>query len=370
MFQDTEQTRTYPCGSCGDDLVFDPASQQLRSPSCGRTYPITVGDSAQITLHDLGSTMAELERVRSRHDVPVSTEREIVCQSCGGHTMFSGTLTATRCPYCNTAIQRDDVQASEVHLPVDAVLPLRVGEKHARDEIEKWINSRWFAPTEFKKYKVLGSFTSIYMSYFSYDAEATTRYVGERGDEYQVRDDDGNTQTRVRWRRVSGVVHDSVDDLTEIANTGMHEGHVRALEPWPIEEAAPFTPEFVAGHLSRTYDLDAGQVFEQRARGRIDQRIDQTIRRDIGGDQQRVHDRQTYFDALGFIYVLLPIWLLTVTYAGKPFQVFVNGMTGEVQGARPWSKVKIAIAAVITLLVLSVAAYLYVTYGSSSSGKK
>jgi len=55
----------------------------------------------------------------------------------------------------------------------------------------------------------------------------------------------------------------------------------------------------------------------------------------------------------------MPIWLLTVIYQEKPFQVYINGVTGEVQGARPWSKVKILIAAGIALVIIIVLIILF-----------
>ncbi|MEI2706840.1 MAG: hypothetical protein V9E89_16695 [Ilumatobacteraceae bacterium] len=41
-------------------------------------------------------------------------------------------------------------------------------------------------------------------------------------------------------------------------------------------------------------------------------------------------------------------------YQERPFQVFINGVTGEVQGQRPFSRVKLAlaIAAGVVLLIL------------------
>jgi hypothetical protein len=82
--------------------------------------------------------------------------------------------------------------------------------------------------------------------------------------------------------------------------------------------------------------------------------IDQTIRRDIGGDKQRIDGKNTKLSAVTYKHVLLPIWLLTVIYDGQPWQVFMNGATGEVHGQRPWSKVKIgfAIAAVVLLIAI------------------
>ena len=42
-----------------------------------------------------------------------------------------------------------------------------------------------------------------------------------------------------------------------------------------------------------------------------------------------------------FKHLLLPVWLLAYQYNGKAFQVMVNAATGEVQGERPWSWIKI-----------------------------
>lgn len=137
----------------------------------------------------------------------------------------------------------------------------------------------------------------------------------------------------------------------------MDAKRIRDLEPWPIQAAVPYTPEFVAGHFSRTYDLDPQNVFTNAAQPRIDSQIESSIRRDIGGDHQRISSRSTAYDLLQFMYLLLPMWLLTVNYDGRPFQVMVNGLTGEVQGERPWSTVKIAAASILGLIVIGVIAY-------------
>ncbi|GAA1082767.1 hypothetical protein [Tsukamurella spumae] len=359
MVQVTEQTRTYPCANCGDALVYDPTIGKLRSPSCGSTYPILLDTTKVLQPHPLGPTMNALyAQARSVAQVQV-VDREVVCQNCGGHTLFSGTLTATRCPYCNTPIQRTDVQVAPARIPIDGILPLRVGDEQARHNIEAWVNSRWFAPREFKKYRVLGSFSSVYLSYYSYDAEVSTDYSGARGMHRTRRDRDGNIETYTDWWPVSGRVHDSIRQLAESANTGLDSARVRELEPWPAEQAVTYTPEFVAGHLARTYDGDAAQVFEAQARPRIEGIIENTVRRDIGGDEQRVTRMNPVYQSIDFLYLLMPVWLLTVTFAGKPFQVFVNGVTGEVQGQRPWSAIKIASAIIAGLLLIGIAVYLY-----------
>jgi len=363
----TEQTRTYPCTRCGGQLVFDIGVQKLKCPNCGNVQEI-IEDAGRVTAEqDFHTAVARLQ-AQAAAGPQVVGEKEVVCQNCGGHTTFTGTLTSTRCPYCATPIQRDDVHDAPARLPIDGVLPFRVEEKRARESLEKWINSRWFAPSEFKRYRRTGSFASVYASYFTYDAETDTWYQGRRGEEYTVTVGEGDkrrTETRVNWYDVSGEVHNSFDDVAVLANTGFDHGKVTALEPWPTRDAKPFSAEYIAGHLSRTYDKDVEACLGE-ARQRMDAVIDSAIRSDIGGDRQDINRKETTVQSLTFKYLLLPIWLLTVVYAGRPFQVFINGITGEVQGERPWSKAKIAVAVVLAIIVAVIVA---VVWQSSGGGE-
>lgn len=369
ILHSTEDTRTYPCPSCGGMLGFDPDAQGLKCTSCGTVVPIDpqVMAAAVIAKRDLQRTMNELSRIMEEQ--PKSLEREVVCQSCGGRTLFTGSFTAVRCPYCNTPIQRDDVQAARTRLKIDGVLPFQVSEKRAREEIEAWIGKRWFAPNEFKKYRELGSFTSIYLAYFDYDAETRTQYTGMRGVNRYVTVRDGDqtrTEVHTDWYPASGVVDNAFADVTGLANSGLDEAKVQELEPWPMELNRAYSPVFVAGHLSRTYDEDAGQVFHSRVRGRMEGVIEGTVRQDIGGDMQQVTSMDVSWLSLAFSQLALPVWMLTVTYKERPFQVFINGVTGEVQGQRPWSSVKIGFAIAAAILVIVVAYLLYRYLGGGS----
>ena len=64
--------------------------------------------------------------------------------------------------------------------------------------------------------------------------------------------------------------------------------------------------------------------------------------------------------ALTFKHVLLPVWLAAYRYRGKSFRFVVNGRTGAVEGERPYSAVKIAIAVVIGLILAGIIAYLQI----------
>lgn len=365
----TEQSRTYPCGACGGELHFDIATQLLKCQHCGNTHEL-VEVGGEVRERDLRKALALVRAGTVTHTENfLGDEKEVVCQNCGGHTTFTGSLTADKCPYCATPIQRDDVHAAPKRLPVDAVLPFQVDQKRGEELIEEWINGRWFAPSEFKTYSRTGSFKSVYMAYFTYDADTDTRYRGQRGVTRTRTVGSGEnrrTETYTTWHHVSGHVANSFDDIPILANEGFDTNRIDKLEPWPTETAKPYSAEYAAGHLARTYDRDVEQCLGD-ATSIMESEIRNTIRRDIGGDQQRISRMDVNWREMTYKHILLPIWLLTVIYDQRPFQVYINGVTGEVHGARPYSKVKIAFAVALALLVV-IAIFVVMSASGGGSG--
>jgi hypothetical protein len=80
------------------------------------------------------------------------------------------------------------------------------------------------------------------------------------------------------------------------------------------------------------------------------------VRADIGGDHQRIQSLNTTRSSITYKHVLLPMWICSYRYKDKIYRFLVNARTGEVQGQRPWSRVKIALA-VITAAVVAYGVY-------------
>jgi hypothetical protein len=64
----------------------------------------------------------------------------------------------------------------------------------------------------------------------------------------------------------------------------------------------------------------------------------------------------TNYSNITFKHVLLPIWLSAYRYNEKIYRFMINARTGEVQGERPWSWIKITLA---ILLVIAIFGGLY-----------
>lgn len=344
---DEGKGRVFPCEGCGADLHFHIGQQRLKCPYCGFEKEIDLQEDAAIREQDFH---AMLERMRKLHDEGHAEDQpgdcEVRCDSCGGTVLFSGTLTSTECPYCGSPIQREKIHSATQRIPVDGVLPFLIDHQRAKRNLSEWVKSRWFAPNEFLKRGAEGKFNGVYLPYWTFDSMTFNVYAGERGENYTVTRGTGKnrrTETRTRWYPASGRFQRFFDDVLVIASKGLPRDYILALEPWPLGKSLPFTQQVLAGHLARTYDIGLDGGFHD-AKNRIDEAIRADVRRRIGGDKQRIHKLDSRYDAITFKHLLLPVWMLAYRYHDTPYRVFVNAATGEVQGERPYSWVKILLA--------------------------
>lgn len=355
------RVRTFPCERCGADLVFHAGAQRLRCRACGFEQDLTTqpGPATEIAERDLGARLAELARNRARH-APSPPARELRCVGCGATVTFQGTLTAGFCAYCGVPLQREGVHEASERIPVDGLLTFRVEAPAARGALARWARSRWFAPSEFSRRGLDGRLEATYLPFFSFDAMTATWYRGHRGDHYWVTTGSGKHQRRelrTRWSPASGSFQRFFDDVFVPAFGSLPEPLLRQLEPWPVAEVRPFTPEALAGTLAHTYDIELGAAFGV-ARARIEAAIEGEARGRIGGNVQRVDELRTRWAGLTYKHLLFPVWLLAYRYGGRSYRVAVNACTGEVNGERPYSAIKIALAVIAAIAIALVLAWL------------
>lgn len=351
---DNGRGRIFPCRRCGADLEFSIGQQSLQCPYCGSMEELQPTEIRELHERDLEEMLARLTEWHEKGtaDDQAVGDHEVRCESCGANVVFHGTLTSSHCPYCASPLQRDNVHDAETRIHVDGVLPFLVPEARASANLRNWVQSLWFAPNEFKKMGASGKFNGVYLPYFTFDALTFTQWSGQRGDHYYVTVGTGKEQRQERrtsWTWVSGQFQRFFDDVLVLAVRGMNLKLVLGLEPWPLGKCIPFNPEVMAGFFARTYDVELPECFED-GRKRVRSELERDVRGRIGGDEQRVDDLKVQLSALTFKHILLPVWLLAYKYHDKTYQVMINAATGEVQGERPWSWIK------ITLTVLAVAA--------------
>lgn len=329
---------TFRCRQCGGELAFAPGEDQLTCPYCGTANAIEVSDQSIEEL-DYLTSLAEAADARETEE-----RLAITCAACGAQSSLESDVTSGECPFCGTNVVLTG-HSTRLIKP-RALLPFAVDRSRALKAFRSWVASRWFAPNALKRLaSTAKGIVGVYIPFWTYDCRSRSAYRGERGDE--VSDTGGRRKTGgdrdIRWTPVTGTVIRGFDDIVVAGSESVPQKHVDRLAPWNLEELVPYSDDYLAGFRAESYRLDLAQGFE-RARKHIDRVIADEVRRDIGGDRQRVHSVSTTCSDITFKHILLPIWISAYRFNGKVFRFLVNARSGEVQGDRPYSWIKIALA--------------------------
>ena len=349
--------RKFPCPACGARLDFNPAAGELACPYCGFQQEIEPSESGEVVerdYKDFVEKLASASQIRSIADHAQETK----CSGCGAMVILEDHVAADQCPFCHTFLQGESRPVEGLVEP-ESLLPFAVDLRGARERFSKWLEGLWFAPSGLVKIANLGQLTGVYVPYWTYDSMTYTRYVGDRGDNYtdtetvMVRDASGAMRsesrpvTRIAWTTVSGEVQHFFDDVLVCGSQSLPDQLVSGLEPWKLGDLLSFQSSYLSGFRTEHYAVGLQDGF-QHAKDLMRPIITDLVRRDIGGDHQRISDQRSKFRDITFKHTLLPVWIAVYRYQEKVYQILVNGSTGKVVGKRPWSVWK------ITRLVLAI----------------
>ena len=354
----------FPCKSCGADLQFAPGTRHLVCPYCGAENEIAAA-AVQVEELDYEATVRHLAGSAETLDVVTAK-----CSNCGAETTLDPHVTADVCAFCGAALVLEG--ASTRLIKPQSLLPFKVDERAAQAAFQAWLKKLWFAPNALKRHSGTSQrLAGLYIPHWTYDAATDTRYTGQRGDHYYTTEtytatENGRPVTRTRqkrhtrWSGASGRVYVAFDDVLVCASETLPAVYRPRLGPPELKELVPYSDAYLSGFRTEHYTVGLEDGF-RAACDHMQPEIDATIRADIGGDEQRILHKDTLYRDVSFKHILVPLWLSTYRFKEKPYRFVVDARTGDVQGERPWSVVKIALAVLAVLLI--VAAFLYFQNG-------
>jgi hypothetical protein len=347
----------YPCPQCGAPTAFKPGTEHLVCDHCDTRVPIARSDAAVVTYDLLAKATHELVQARAM----TQGGREVACKVCGARAVTA--RQAERCAFCDSPMIVE-VDEGDRSIPPGGVLPFTIDRAGAGERFKVWLRTRWFAPRDLVKRAQRDALDGVYLPYWTYDAQTYTQYRGERGEYYYETEsysEDGETKTRqvrkTRWYSTSGSVEVGFEDVLVCGSPSLPQELLEKLEPWDLRSLRAFEGRYLAGFLAEKYRIDPEAGF-QTAGERMEPTIRKAIRRDIGGDEQRIASMDVDYRQVGFRHLLLPLWLTAFRYKDRLFHVTVNARTGEVAGERPWSVLKIVALVIVIAAIIAVIAIL------------
>lgn len=352
----------HDCPACGARAEWHPGRQALICPFCGTVSPYEVDDSGQVHELDLVATLRELPEDQRGWQ---TESRTVQCRSCRAVSVFEAGRVAQRCEFCGSP---ELVDYAEIKSPIrpQGVVPFRVEARAASETIRQWFGSKWLAPGSFKRSAFLDQVHGVYLPYWTFDAAVECPWQAEAGTYYyeseRVRDASGKTVTRqvqkVRWRPASGHLSHVFDDQPIPGSHGADLGLLRAVEPFPTQDAVPYDRSYLSGFVVEHYQVILIDAAKQ-AREAMNEALRGLCAAQVPGDTHRNLRIQPSYSGETFKHVLVPVWILTYRFRNRPFQVLINGHTGSIAGHYPKSPWKVFFLVLAIAVVVGVIAYFY-----------
>ena len=353
------------CKSCGALLTFKPGTLKLVCQYCHAENDIVQSAQTEIRENNLEEFLAK--HADEKEKVTITT---IKCETCGATSTVNPALASDKCPFCATTFVLKNGSSSSIYKP-QYLLPFGIDDKNAKARFKTWLKKLWFAPIELAGYADRADrLNGMYLPFWTFDCDTESHYQGERGIDTTRTSTRTNSKgqqeqhsvTDTNWHSVSGNVSNTFDDLLIEASKSLPKKILRELEPWDLKNVVAYNDQYLSGFRTETYQIDLPTAY-QEGKLQMESDITASIHQHIGGDHQRIDSVDTIYRNPKFKYILLPVWISAYRYKDKLYQFIINARTGEVQGERPYSKGKIALA-IIGGIILAIV--LYFAFGKNS----
>lgn len=343
VLTETKEETDRKCPQCGGVMDFDPKLGKLHCPYCDYVEEILQEDEENKAVEELDFLSAENTE---NCDWGVAT-KTVLCKACGGEMVYDALEIAGECPYCGSN-QVMEAKAENTLAP-GGVCVFKLDAKQAAEKFKVWIKRRWFCPKEAKETAKPKDFKGVYLPYWTFDTQTTTRYTAEYGINRQKKNSKGETVTVTDWYDCSGVHEEFIDDQAVCATVRHEQSLLNGILPFNTGDNKTYKPEYVAGFASERYSIglkDAWETAKNLISGRLKRNITRKIENQYHANSVRSLRMKTGFGSIKYKYLLLPVWMASFKYRDKLYQFMVNGQTGKVSGKIPVSPVKVAITVV------------------------
>ena len=134
---------------------------------------------------------------------------------------------------------------------------------------------------------------------------------------------------------------------------------MESIEPFDYSELVPFSSAYLSGFLADKYDVDA-EAAVARADERVCRSAEGCLENTVTGFMRtRQMEQCAVFKENGTVqYAMVPVWILTTQYEGKPYTFMMNGQTGRLVGSLPADKNKFMLYSAGAFIAAFVVLYL------------
>ncbi|MDM8520117.1 hypothetical protein QUF64_08725 [Anaerolineales bacterium HSG6] len=349
--EETTQDRPvveFKCPQCMAATAYSATDGGLTCTHCGYYEPpsqAVVGKGAE------AFNFSAKNLKRAAHGWGTS-RKELQCQNCGAYTSVPPDSLTHTCPFCNSnnVIQRE---APHDLLRPRFLVPFKIEADQCIEPVREWLGSSWMTPGSLNEVASVGSFTGIYLPFWTFDSTTKASWRAEVGHtkiESYYSNGKRKTRTKTVWKWESGDVTCNHDDLLITGTNRLSKLLLNRLrDGFDTNALALYEPQYLAGYQAQAYDIQLEEAWET-GRHEMRETTRQACRDQASTSQIRNFSMSLRFKDENWRYILLPIFIATYSYGDQSYQVMVNGQSGLVSGQRPvaWWKIWLAGTVMVT----------------------
>ena len=352
----------FACPQCGAEMGWDADLKSLECDYCGyQTKPENVGDIVEYDLQ------AFLEKESEKQHGYGTETKSVACQQCGANFTVEPGVTSTECIFCGSNMVLEQETSADIIQP-ESLIPFQISQDEVLRKYREWLGRGIFRPGDLHRRAGRGELYGVYLPFWTFDAEAFSRWRAQAGYYYYETEtytttENGKRVTRTRqvrktrWEPAWGQHSGSYDDMLVYATNSIDQDILHKIYPYHTSSLVPYAPHYLSGWRAERYQIGLPEGW----------RIGEDMVRDhewgactqlVPGDTYRDLHVDTTVTDVTFKHVLLPLWIASYPYKGKVYRYMVNGQTGEVQGEKPVSWIRVTIAVAIVAVILAIILFL------------
>lgn len=316
------------CPNCGAPLRFDPEKGMLYCDFCDSSFTVEAAEAAE-EAHGINEYAGSVAAANEKLAV-------YICKSCGAEVVADPERVALTCPYCGNNIVLSDKLTGK--LVPDGVIPFKITPDTLPEAVRRFYKGKKLLPKQFFSDSSIGKVQGVYVPFWLYDCDmlGDISYDGCKNRSFREGDyiitESSHFDVR---RRVS--MH--FEKIPADASARMDDALMDSLEPYDYSEIKAFDTSYLAGYVADRFDKEAGEVRERADSRILRSAIDVTRSTVVGYDSVMDGEAEMSGSTKTSVrYILLPVYLLNISFRNKDYSFAVNGQTGKVVGELPADK--------------------------------
>ena len=328
------------CSNCGGVLRYDIARYGLVCDHCGTIRPLHRPEEGAVA-----GEMDFASAIRTANANWGVSRRLVICKSCGAQMLYDSDQMSGLCPFCGSAIVLSAEEANCGIAP-NAIIPFSITKEQVAGRFYRWNKFAFWSPEKFRKGKVLGNLTPVYIPYWTFDADTVTTYRGR----FAFTTGSGDSQ-KTTWSVREGIVEKRIDDCCVCGSRKFsNDRMLNSVISFKAKELIPYQPEILSGMAAEIYTVGIDEAWAVAKNSIMQKKIrDAAVANECATGCSELQFSTEYYN-VRYRYVLIPVWLTGCRFGGKIYNVAASGHNGTGNCSRPFSALKL-----VTFLLLFIA---------------